>query len=274
MDGQPPVPRPSFWSRWLARSVHATLLVDRTYVALDRLRSKFVLAVAPDSFFDEYNNLAYGRRAGYRPDDRGARQGLFDWEREAIARTFPPAPARVLVGGAGGGREALALARMGYRVVAFDPARPLVEAMAAAHVDGPAVEALAGRYEDLPHLATVGSPPRPVDLGARPAFDAAVAGWGSLSHLRSDERRTATLRRLGELTAGPILVSYIPQPTWVPDEPGAGGTFSPQIGYFRNLSADDVKRGAEAAGLEVIVLEHNDTHSYAVLRRIEPRDRD
>ena len=117
---------------WAARAVRLTHLVDRAYRRFDRLRSALVVSFASDRFFDEYNSLAYSATENYQPGSEAFRSGLFDWEEDAVRRYFPAPPSRVLVGGAGGGREPFALADKGYVVVAFDPAEPLVRAMAAA----------------------------------------------------------------------------------------------------------------------------------------------
>ena len=109
-------------SAWLARGVHFSNIVDRTSRRFDRLRSALLVAFASDSFLDEYNALTYGLENSYRADSAAFRRGLFDWEERAVERFFPRPPARVLVGGAGGGREAFALHEKGYTVVAFDPA--------------------------------------------------------------------------------------------------------------------------------------------------------
>src|SRR5512142_2340602 len=108
------------WPRFGARLIRATLLVDRIYLLFDRVRGHIVPRLASDEVVAAYNDLAYGQTQAYRADSSAFRRGLFGWEKEAIARFFPAAPARVLVGGAGGGREVFALAEMGYEVVAFE----------------------------------------------------------------------------------------------------------------------------------------------------------
>src|SRR5262245_53039307 len=112
-----------------ARLVRSTVIVDRCYRLFDRLRSKYVLACAPDSFYDVYNDLTYSDQAIYRADAEVFRASLFEFEERAIARYFPPPPGTVLIGAAGGGREAFALARRGYQVVAFEPAARLAASM-------------------------------------------------------------------------------------------------------------------------------------------------
>ena len=144
----------------------------------------------------------------YRAGTKKFRSDLWPWEKKAISQHFPPPPGTVLVGAAGGGREALALARQGYQVVAFDPVRRLATSLADV-CGGLPVESLLGRYEDLPVLNSLSQPPAPIDLRSRPLFAAAILGWGSISHLRSDQCCIETLRQFGRLTHGPILVSWL-----------------------------------------------------------------
>jgi hypothetical protein len=237
-----------------ARAVMATGLVDRGYRSFDRLRSKFVVAWGSDEFFDVYNDLIYARKQSYRL----ATKGLFPYEERAISQHFPSPPGTVLVGAAGGGREALALARQGYRVVAFEPARPLAASLAQV-CDGLPIESLNGRYEDLPFVSSLSNPPTSIDLRSRAPFSAAILGWASLSHLRSDHQCIGTLRQFGELTRGPILVSYFPS------SGGPARRFRVNVGFYRPLTGANIRTLAEHAGLDVLCLD-DENHWHAVLR--------
>ncbi|PRY30479.1 hypothetical protein [Pseudosporangium ferrugineum] len=68
----------------------------------------------------------YRRRTAYRSDAYNL-SGLFEWERRMIDRHFPAA-GPVVVLGAGGGREVLALAGRGHRVAGYECHPLLVEA--------------------------------------------------------------------------------------------------------------------------------------------------
>lgn len=267
------MPRPL--TGWIARAVHLTSAADRAYRLFDRTRSTLVLAFASDEFLDEYNRIAYGRSESYRAGAATFRAGLFDWEREAIDRYFPPPPGRVLVGGAGGGREAFALVERGYTVVAFDPADALVDSMRATAPAG--LRACRGGYGDLPHLEDVEG--RTVDLATGAPFDAAIVGWSSFSHLRSDGERLDALRRLGALTRGPILVSYFAQGgdgrpgtsggsigRWIRRRRDARGpsVFSVRIGYYRLLTHDDMESFVRNAGLDVAGADRDGNWPYVV----------
>src|SRR5690606_9978650 len=69
----------------------------------------------------------FDRQRTYVPGGNTFARGLFGWELELLAPPFP-ARGRILIGGAGGGREAIALIERGYQVVAFDQAAELVRA--------------------------------------------------------------------------------------------------------------------------------------------------
>ena len=190
----------SFLQSLIARTVLATRLVDYGLGVLrdrfDNLRSKIVLACATDAFYEIYNDLTNDRRKVLRAGAKEFRSDLSHWEKKAISQHFPPPPGTVLVGASGGGREALALARQGYRVVAFDPAGQLVSSLADV-CGGLPIESFRGRYEDLPVLNSLSRPPASIDLRSRPLFAAAILGWGSISHLRSDQRCLETLWHSG-----------------------------------------------------------------------------
>lgn len=250
---------PHFVLSMLAQALRSTVLVDRGYRLFDRMRSKIVLACASDAFYDVYNDLTYARQDIYRPGTKAFRSSLFPFEERMISRYFPSPPGTVLIGAAGGGREALALAQRGYQVVAFEPARPLAASMARACGEL-RIETLVGRYEDLPILSSLAQPPVAVDLRARAPFEAAIMGWTSLSYLRTDERCIETLSQIGTLTTGPILVSCYP------DHDGRTSGFSAAIGHYRGFSGGQMRALAERAGLEVVHVDDEDNWPHAVVR--------
>jgi hypothetical protein len=231
----------------------ATGLIDRGFRAFDRLRSRIVVACGSDEFFDIYNDLIYARKQSYD----WVLEGLAPFEKEAISRHFPAPPATVLIGAAGAGREALALARQGYGVIAFEPIPALAASLAQASEALP-VESLIGRYEDLPFMSSLSNPPATIDLRPRAPFSAAILGGWSLSYLRSDLHCIATLRQFGELTRGPILVSYHPI------SGGPDRRFSVNFGFWRPFTSAKVRALAGDAGLDVLYIDDEDNR-HAVL---------
>lgn len=283
MDERPPRRRiPSARVRLLA----ATRWVDRGFRAFERLREEAVLGLVGDELLQSYCEHIYGVRDKYRAD-RTPQGELLEWEAELIARFVPPAPARVLVGGAGGGREALALAAAGHEVVAFDPAEPLAWSMG--HVAGERglpLTAYVGRYQDLwsPRGAAERVPALPLAT-ALGRFDAFLLGWGSLSHvLGVAERRRlfevghALLRR-----DGCLITSFGHDE--VPSATGAGlrarlraalsarraaqgraprDRFLADIGVLHMFARGEIEALAADAGLEVAYARYTHGFPHAV----------
>lgn len=129
-------------------------------------------------------------------DDRYNLQGLFDWEAEAIGSAFRPG-SKVLVTSAGAGREVIALAEMGFDVVAYEPNETLAEA------GNDLLARLALEARILPAGRNV------FPAGAGPC-DGVVIGWGAYNHIPGSTRRVALLRDArARISAGdPLLVSF------------------------------------------------------------------
>lgn len=132
--------------------------------------------------------------------------GLFDWERAWLARRLPPAPARVLVGACGAGREVLALVDAGYAVDAFEPARALCDL--AGERAAARARVLRFRYQEL-SAAVLDGADGPAAALAHERYDAVLLGWGSLTHVLDAGERARLLSALDRLCPrGPILASF------------------------------------------------------------------
>jgi hypothetical protein len=222
-----------------------------------------VARFAPDAVLDAFNDLTYGVTDVYRPDAPNYRSVLFNWEQDAIARVFPAPPARVLVGGAGGGREAFALAASGYEVVAFEPSPALVGAMAAHAAEG-GVTPFVARYEDLPFVRTPDGA-NVISLRERAPFDAALLGWASYSHIRHGHARVRTLREVAAVTAGPVIASFYLAPGRPPQRTsrlrrvataigltGGRDHFTTHVGFYHLSTPSELRSEAAEAGLAVV----------------------
>lgn len=267
---------------WGARVVWASTALDRAYQAFDRARGEVVLALATDRVLDGCNDLIYGAMPLYRADAATFRPSLFTWEQRAIEHFFPPPPARVLIGGVGGGREAFALAELGYDVVAFDPSRQLIDTMLTRCREQSQIVPLLGGYGELPNLRDALSGVR-VDLSAFGLFDAGILGWASYSHLRSEEQREHALSEFRNRVQGPILVSFFhdsstadkaPKPRrlrrWLPGKfnRDPGNAFSVHVGFYHRVSHERLNQTAARSGLRVLDVtseENTENWPHAVL---------
>jgi SAM-dependent methyltransferase len=172
-------------------------LFDRVNADLDGLMLGLMTAqdlVAVDEHYYRSRHSRDGLAYSYG-DDAHNTSGLFDWEQAAIATHFPEG-GRIVVTGAGAGREVLALLEAGYDAVGFDPNRELVEA-------GQRLLAERGHPDRLHVIARDQFP------DASGGWDGVVVGWGSYTHLSSRARRVdflqAARRRLQP--GAPLLLS-------------------------------------------------------------------
>src|SRR5215469_11032710 len=123
-------------------------------------------------------------------------RGFFDWERTAVERHFP-SRVHVLVAGAGGGREILALRRAGYWAEGFECNPVLVEASNVI-------------FDQLGQARGIAfCPPDQVFSGAS-SYGGIIVGWSAYSHIPTRQRRVAFLRGLRQraLPGSPVLVSF------------------------------------------------------------------
>jgi hypothetical protein len=135
----------------------------------------------------DYRNIAYNK------------SGLAGWEQAAIRQHFPSAGSLVVMG-AGGGREVLALRRMSYRVDGWECQPSLVEAANRLLV--------AEGYEP-----TVSFVPRDTVARGPERYDGLIIGWGTYTLIEGSARRVTVLRDLrAKVEVGaPLLLSFYPR---------------------------------------------------------------
>lgn len=249
------------------------LSIDDSVRMLSRVVSlvlhELVLAYIPPERRGSVTTAIYDRQRSYAPGGGLFTRGLFDWERRVIGTLpFPQPPARILLGGAGGGREIVPLRDLGYEVWAFEPSKELVASgRAVIGADGGA-HLIEGDYADLVR-ASHGTATRLSSLAGQ-RYDGVILGWGSLSHV-SPSARKELLRAIRILApAAPVMLSFIPRVT--PDEDGrsaglqralrrvlprlggrarseeSGELFAPWLGFAYALSAADIEQLAVESG--------------------------
>jgi hypothetical protein len=140
-------------------------------------------------------------------------EGLQGWEARWLEARLPPAPARVLVGGAGAGRELLWLCARGYTLGALEPS-PRLAGLARERL-GAGAQLWEGDYEGWSGLTLEGVGDGPAWLCG--PWDAVLLGWGSLTHVVSPAAQRRALEAAARCCPqGPILLS-----AWVEGHPGA-----------------------------------------------------
>lgn len=123
--------------------------------------------------------------------------GLFNWEKSVVDQYFPSG-ARILVAGAGAGREVLALRKAGFDAEGFECNPGLVAA-------GRDICAQLGETSRVVPSETDGVPSGPAVYGGL------IAGWGAYTHIPTRRRRVLFLQALKQraLVHSPLLVSFL-----------------------------------------------------------------
>ncbi len=261
------------WMTWIDR-----LVLDRLPKAQLWLRAAWLEGVPQlvrSCDWPEITVHAYRRTPIFASDAHNLE--LFDWEKAAIHAFFPKPPGRVLVGGAGGGREMVALANAGYEVAGFDPARELAQTIPQ-HVP---TERLLG-YEICDYAGLIANP---ASLSAFAPYDAVILGWGSLAHVADAATHRKLLEKLRELCPrGPVLLSWLSQPElgrerkalrhrlepfrpYMKREPVF---YDPYLGLIHLFSESDIRELAQQTHYRVAHLEASLASPHAVLLPASP----
>lgn len=187
----------------VGRVIVATATIDRILRGVGLVRDEVALATIDPGAWRDIGARLYARSAQFRPGSDHNRGGLWEWEIDAIRRHFPPAPARILVAGCGGGREVCSLLERGYVVpLAYDPVEAFVTSLRATLARCGEHELAVASHEDVAS-GVVRLPP----------FDAALVGWTSYSHVPDPQMRRRFLRRLRERAPqAPVLLSFLGPP--------------------------------------------------------------
>ena len=163
------------------------LLTRQHLYAIDQeYYSKKGMGSEPNFFSEEYN-----------------RSGLFSWE-SRVQSSYFEGRRRLLLYGAGGGRDTLALKRLGHHVDAFDPNPDLVTA---------ANQLL--RQEE--YDAAVRLAPRDETPSTGATYDGVIVSYGTYGYIQGRKHRIRLLRQLRTQTQAqcPIFISFNHQPRTV-----------------------------------------------------------
>lgn len=166
---------------------------------LNGLMVGFFLGLLNRRQLNAITELYYDQQTIYA-NDSWNKSGLQPWEEEMLALHFSGRHKLLLVG-AGGGRETLALEKMGFLVESYE-CNPILVQSANKLLQN---EGLAAR---VAFLEADTAPAGGQDM------DGAIVGWGAYMHIEGRTRRIAFLRGLKtRLVAGaPVLISFFDRP--------------------------------------------------------------
>jgi hypothetical protein len=189
---------------------------------LDAAFSGFWLGVMSRKSFDFSDELYYNRNKNYT-DDKYNLSGLFNWEKAMIEKHFSSARTILLIA-AGGGREVLALSRMGLEVDSYECNAGLVE-YGNAFLEKNKNES---RIKYLPRNAV------PVEIKK---YDGIIIGWGAYSHIQGNRNRLSFLERLYPFMhkESRLMISFL----WVHKRTGRDKIVKNVSNFFRMFTKKD-----------------------------------
>ncbi len=151
-------------------------------------------------FIDE---IYYNTNEIYGSEDHNHR-GLFAWEKQVIHDYFKPSQ-RILLLGAGGGREIAALRSLGYEIDGFECNPQLVER----------ANRLLKKANLVPDVRWA---PRDQSPQESKKYDALIIGWGVYTLIAGKQQRIKLLKQLRDQIReeGPLLLSFFHRqnPDW------------------------------------------------------------
>ena len=148
---------------------------------LDAASSGFWLGVMSRRSLDFSDELYYNNTKQYR-DDKYNESGLFDWEKPVIEMHFSNAKTILLIA-AGGGREALALSKMGFVVDGYECNQALIEY----------ANLLLQRNNTDYRINYLSRNSVPGELKK---YDGIIIGWGAYSLIQGNKNRISFLEGL------------------------------------------------------------------------------
>ncbi len=187
---------------WVRALLAANRVVSRVQTVSQVVCDETLFAFLPEERRGELTRYLYDADGSYVGQD--AMSGLFEFERAILAQPEIPKAGRVLLGGAGGGRELRELAARGYEVVAFEPSRALSAELTRVAAAIPGCRGLRAGYEDLLHAARGSGP-----LAGLGAFELVWFGWGSLTHVTDLGDVEEVLRATRTVAPGAVLAATI-----------------------------------------------------------------
>ena len=189
-----------------SKQVHVAKLRLRCFAVADRCLDRVVrfMKIVHEGFWlgclspDELNAVTaeHFDHSQFFSSNGHNRSGFFQWEQKTLDQFFRRGW-RVLVAGAGGGREVLALRHSGFEAQGFECSPALVDASQRIFDE-------LGESDYLVHCPPDTVPPGP------PTYDALIVGWTVYTHIPTRDRRIRFLEDLRKraLPHAPVLISF------------------------------------------------------------------
>ncbi len=154
------------------------------------------------------NGIAWSKQAAFLPGGYSFERGLAEWERVATSEPPFPQAGRILLGGAGGGRELAQLCRRGFDVVAFEPSA-LCEGARQVAAPFPNSAVIQASYRDLVTAARGHTGPLAPHV-LNTSFDAVWFGWGSFNFVLTESDRHDLLCAARKIApTAPLLFDFV-----------------------------------------------------------------
>ena len=163
---------------------------------LDTLFSGFWLGVMSEKSLDFSDELFYNRTKQYT-EEKYNQSGLFEWEKVMIEKHFSKLR-NILLIAAGGGRETLALIRMGFEVDSYECNPKLIEF-------GNLLLNRNNIGNQIKYL------PRNSVPGENKKYDGIIVGWGAYSLIQGNKKRFSFLSGLYPFLSKetPLMISFL-----------------------------------------------------------------
>jgi len=171
-------------------------LLQKVYHFLNAVLTGFWLGTMSEKSLDYSDELHYNQSKKYTDDDYTS-SGLFEWEKVRIEKYFSNAKSILLIG-AGGGREVLALSKMGFNVYGYECNSVLVDY-------GNLLlqkNQISNKIKYLPRNTV------PAEIEK---YDGIIIGWGAYSHIRGKRKRLSFLADIYPLLKkdAPLMISFL-----------------------------------------------------------------
>ncbi len=260
----------------LSRKLRVSCFVfaDRLFQALARW-----MTVLHEGFWlgwlsaDDLNTIT-GRhfdQSNYYASSEHNLSGFFDWEKPLINRYFRPG-SRILVAGAGGGREVLALRKDGFDAEGFECSPPLVHACEK-------ISSELGEPCRVAYCAADRVPQGPA------SYDGLLVGWVAYMHIPTKARRVLFLKALRQRarSQSPVVISFFMRNTNLRNDVTVYRaakfftSFRPsrreelELGdhldfgrFFHSFTREEIEEEMKAAGLRVLELHEQSDSGQAV----------